>query len=107
MSKPQQPVIDLTTLPAQPAGIGSIFSNTAQALVLGAQVAQVGMSGLYNLCSAGEELSLIALDKARNMRETVSIQDSMQLAVIRAQQKEQLRQLQSKGLEVRQDLFAD
>lgn len=106
MSKPQQ-TIDLTALPAPAPGIGSIFSNTAQALVSAAQFAQVGMSGLTNLAAAGEQLSLIALDKATNMRQTVAIQDSMQLAVIRAQQAEQLRQLEAKGLEVRNDLFAD
>ena len=106
MTKPNQP-IDLTALPPQPAGFGSIFSNTAQALVLGAQVAQVGMSGLHNLCAAGEELSLIALQKARNMRESVEIQDAMQVAILRAQQQEQLAQLQAKGLQVKSDLFAD
>ena len=99
--------IDLTSLPPQPAGLGSIFTNTAQALVLGAQVAQVGMSGLHNLCAAGEQLSLIALDKATNMRETVAVQDAMAIAVLRAQQAEQLRQLQAKGLEIKSDLFAD
>lgn len=99
--------IDLTALPPQPAGLGSIFTNTAQALVLGAQVAQTGMSGLNNFAAAAEQLSLIALDKATNMRETVQIQDAMAIAVLRAQQAEQLRQLQAKGLEVRSDLFAD
>ena len=102
-----KPKVDLTTLPPQPAGIGSIFSNSAQAIVSAAQFAQVGMSGLTNLAAAGEQLSLIALDKATNMRETVAIQDAMTLAVLRAQQQAQLEQLQAKGLEINSDLFAD
>lgn len=106
MSKPQT-VVDLTTLPAQPAGIGSIFSNTAAAIVGVAQLAQTATSMANNFAAAGEELSLIALDKARNMRETVQLQDAMALAVIRAQQAQQKAQLEAKGLTVRSDLFAD
>lgn len=106
MSKPK-PTVDLTQLPQQPAGLGSIFSNSAQALVSAAQFAQVGMAGLTNLAAAGEQISLIALDKATNMRATVQIQDAMVLAVLRAQQQAQLEQLQAKGLEVNADLFAD
>lgn len=102
-----KPTIDLTQLPPQPAGLGSIFSNSAQALVSAAQFAQVGMAGLTNLAAAGEQLSLIALDKATNMRETVAIQDAMTLAVLRALQQQQLEQLQAKGLEIKSDLFAD
>lgn len=105
MSKPQ--TIDLTALPPQPPGLGAIFSNTAATIVGVAQLAQTATAAANNFAAAGEELSLIALDKARNMRETVQIQDSMTLAVIRAQQAEQLRQLQAKGLQVRSDLFAD
>lgn len=99
--------IDLTTLPPQAPGLGSIFSNTAAAIVGVAQLAQTATSMANNFAAAGEELSLIALDKARNMRETVSVQDAMQVAILRAQQQEQLRQLESKGLTVRSDLFAD
>lgn len=106
MANPK-PTVDLTTLPAQPPGLGSIFSNTAAAIVGVAQLAQTTTSMANNFAAAGEELSLIALDKARNMRETCAIQDAMQVAVLRAQQAEQLRQLQAKGLEVRSDLFAD
>lgn len=102
-----KPTVDLTALPPQAPGIGSIFSNTAAAIVGVAQLAQTATSMANNLAAAGEELSLIALDKARNMRETVTIQDSMSLAVIRAQQQEQLRQLTAKGLEIKSDLFAD
>lgn len=105
MSKPQ--TIDLTALPPQPPGLGSIFSNTAAAIVGAAQLAQTATAMANNFAAAGEQLSLIALDKATNMRETVTIQDGMTLAILRAQQAEQLRQLQAKGLEVRQDLFAD
>lgn len=99
--------IDLTALPPQPAGLGSIFTNTAAAIVGVAQLAQTATSMANNFAAAGEEISLIALDKARNMRETVSIQDAMAVSLLRAQQQEQLRQLQAKGLEVRSDLFAD
>lgn len=106
MSKPQQ-TIDLTTLPPQPPGLGSIFSNTAAAIVGVAQLAQTATAAANNFAAAGEQLSLIALDKSRNMRETVALQDAMSLAVIRAQQQQQLRQLEAKGLTVRTDLFAD
>lgn len=106
MSKPQ-PTIDLTTLPAQAPGIGSIFSNTAAAIVGAAQLAQTATAMANNFAAAGEQLSLIALDKATNMRETCTIQDAMQVAILRAQQAEQLRQLQSKGLTLKSDLFAD
>ena len=105
-TKPK-PTIDLTTLPPQAPGFGSIFSNTAAAIVGTAQLAQTAVAGLNNLAAAGEELSLIALDKAQNMRETCKIQDAMQVAILRAQQQQQLEQLQAKGLEVNTSLFAD
>ena len=106
MANPK-PTVDLTTLPAQAPGLGSIFSNTAAAIVGVAQLAQTATSMANNFAQAGEELSLIALDKARNMRETCTIQDAMTVAVLRAQQAEQLRQLEAKGLEIKSDLFAD
>jgi hypothetical protein len=102
-----KPTIDLTTLPAQAPGLGSIFSNTAAAIVGAAQLAQTATAMANNFAAAGEQISLIALDKATNMRETCTIQDAMILAVLRAQQQQQLEQLQAKGLEVRSDLFAD
>lgn len=102
-----KPQVDLTALPPQAPGLGSIFSNTAAAIVGVTQLAQTATSMANNFAAAGEQLSLIALDKSRNMRETVTIQDSMALAVIRAQQQEQLRQLETKGLKIKSDLFAD
>lgn len=102
-----KPTVDLTALPVQAPGLGSIFSNTAAAIVGAAQLAQTATSMANNFAEAGEQLSLIALDKATNMRETCKIQDAMVIAVLRAQQAEQLRQLEAKGLEIKSDLFAD
>lgn len=96
-TKPQAPRND-TVIIAQPAGIGSAFSAAIGAFV-------TTCHALDNVAHIGNELALAGRIKASNMRQSVEIQDAMQIAQLRHAQAQQLAQLQAKGITVDPDLL--
>lgn len=87
-----------TVIVPQPMGIGSAFSAAIGALV-------TVCHAIDNTAHIANELSLAGRFKAQNMRESVQIQDSMQIAALRHAQAQQLATLQSRGITVDPDLL--
>ena len=87
-----------TIVIAQPAGIGSAFSAAIGAFV-------TTCHALDNVAHIGNEIALAGRIKASNMRQSVEIQDAMQIATLRHAQAQQLAQLQAKGITVDPDLL--
>lgn len=92
--QPVQRTAVAVAMPAPQAGIGSAFAASMQTLVYGLQA--VG-----KVAQTADELASIALTKSQNMRESVSITDSMQLAIIRHAQRQQMQALEANGVELR------
>ncbi len=87
-----------TVIVPQPMGIGSAFSAAIGAVVTLCHAAD-------NVAHIGNELALAGRLKAQNMRESVYIQDSMQIAALRHAQQQQLAALQERGISVDPDLI--
>ncbi len=87
-----------TLIIAQPAGIGSAFSAAIGAFV-------TTCHALDNVAHIGNELALAGRIKASNMRQSVEIQDAMQIAQLRHAQAQQLAALQERGISVDPDLI--
>jgi len=87
-----------TIIVPQPMGIGSAFSAAIGAFVTVCHAAD-------NVAHIANDLALAGRIKAENMRESVKIQDSMQIAQLRHAQAQQLAALQARGIQVDPDLI--
>lgn len=93
----QQPQQAPVAMPTQTAGIGTAFSASMQTIVTSALALNAIASTVNNIAQIGEV-------KSSNMLESVKIADSMAIAVLRQQQKQQAEALAQNGVVVN-DLF--
>ena len=94
VQQPVQRTAVAVPMPAPQAGIGSAFSAAMQTAVYGLQA-------IGKVAQTADELASIALAKSQNMRESVIITDSMQLAILRHAQRQQMQALEANGVELR------